>query len=99
MSDTHSEAALHSAYVRKEMLPEREPPVSQKGAVLWMRENLFSSIPNAIMTIVSLYVIYYVLSGVGPWMLGGIWDADSLSECRAIRNELYGEHQRSPVGP
>ncbi|MGR3640589.1 amino acid ABC transporter permease [Alterinioella nitratireducens] len=90
MSDTHSESALHTAYVRKEMLPERDPPASQKGAVLWMRENLFSSIPNAIMTVVSLYVIYYILAGIGPWMIGGIWDAESLTECRAIRDELYG---------
>lgn len=90
MSDTHSESALHTAYVRKEMLPERDPPTSQKGAVLWMRENLFSSIPNAIMTVVSLYVIYYILAGIGPWMIGGIWDAESLTECRAIRDELYG---------
>ena len=66
------------------------PPASQKGAVLWMRENLFSSIPNAIMTVVSLYVIYYILAGIGPWMIGGIWDAESLTECRAIRDELYG---------
>jgi general L-amino acid transport system permease protein len=43
------------------------------------------------MTIVSLYVIYWVLSHVTGWVFFGIWDAGSLTECREIRDELYGE--------
>ena len=30
-------------YVRDEMLPQQKPPASQSGAILWIRENLFSS--------------------------------------------------------
>jgi general L-amino acid transport system permease protein len=91
MSDTHAEVALATAYVRKEMLPEATPPASEMGALKWLRENLFSNWYNALMTVASLYVIYWVLSHVLGWLLFGIWDAGSLSECRAIRDERYGE--------
>ncbi|MCG3268167.1 amino acid ABC transporter permease [Yoonia sp. I 8.24] len=71
-------------YVRKEMLGQKAPPTSEVGPVRWVRENLFSSPMNAILTILSLYVVYVVVSHVGPWLVNGIWDADSLTECREI---------------
>ncbi len=82
MTNTNARAA----YVRTEMLPEQSPPSTVAGPVKWLRENLFSSIPNAVMTFVALYVVYYVLSHTLGWMVYGIWDAGSLSECREIRN-------------
>ncbi len=87
MSEIHSETALQTAYVRREMLDQQTPPVTAAGPVKWMRENLFSSIPNGIMTVLSLFVIYYILSHLLGWFANGIWDAGSLTECRAIRDE------------
>jgi general L-amino acid transport system permease protein len=87
MSGTHA----HSSFVRTEMLPEQTPPVTQTGAIKWLRENLFSSWINAILTILSIYVIYWVISHVAGWLFLGIWDAGSLSECREIRDATYGE--------
>ncbi len=78
------------SFVRTEMLPEQAPPTSQQGVVKWMRENLFSSVTNSILTILSIFVIYYVLSGILPWVVNGIWDAGSLSECREIRDARGG---------
>ncbi|MBV0913116.1 amino acid ABC transporter permease [Anianabacter salinae] len=89
MSDTHAQTVR---FVRQEMMPERAPPIREAGAVKWLRENLFSSWLNAILTLVSLYAVYYILSHVLPWMVFGIWDANSLTECRAVRDELYGEN-------
>jgi general L-amino acid transport system permease protein len=88
MSGVHAHTV---AYVRDTMMPEQSPPPTEAGAIKWLRENLFSSWFNAILTIVSLYVIYWVVSHVAGWMIFGIWDAGSLSECRQIRDELYGE--------
>ena len=90
MSEVHSETALNTAYVRTEMLPEQAPPVTAAGPIKWIRENLFSSIANTAMTLISLYVIYVILAAILPWMVYGIWDAGSLNECREIRDELYG---------
>lgn len=83
MSDTHAQTV---SYVRDTMLAESAPPTTEVGIVRWLRENLFSSWLNTILTVISIYVIYWILSHVGPWLLGGIWDAESLSECRQIRD-------------
>jgi general L-amino acid transport system permease protein len=88
MSDTH---AHHASFVRTEMLPEEAPPVLASGPIKWLRENLFSSWLNTILTILSLYVVYWILNHVTGWAVFGIWDAGSLSECREIRDERYGE--------
>jgi general L-amino acid transport system permease protein len=75
------------SYVRTEMLPEREPPVSERGIIKWMRENLFDGWFNSILTIVSIYVIWSLLAGIVPWLFQGVWQAGSLSECREILEE------------
>ncbi|WP_420857372.1 ABC transporter permease subunit [Marivivens marinus] len=72
------------SYVRTEMLPQQEPPLAEKGVFKWMRENLFSSVVNTLLTIASLIVIYVVVSTLAPWLLNSVWDADSLTECREI---------------
>ncbi|NIY99478.1 amino acid ABC transporter permease [Salipiger sp. HF18] len=87
MSDTHAQTV---AFVRDTMTEQQEPPLSQSGAYKWMRENLLSTPLNVILTLVSVWLIYSVLSHVMPWAVFGIWDASSLSECRTIRDELYG---------
>jgi len=87
MTDTSSQSV---SYVRETMLAESAPPVTEIGVVRWVRENLFSSWMNAILTVISIYVVYWILSHVGPWLLGGIWDAGSLSECREIRDKTVG---------
>ncbi len=88
MSEVHAQTV---AYVRDTMLPEESPPITEAGAVKWLRDNLFSSWLNALLTIASLFIIYWVLSHILGWIVYGIWDADSLTECRAIRDSLYGE--------
>jgi len=86
-----SSVNANTSFVRSEMLPQEAPPINAAGPVKWLRENLFSSWLNTILTLVSLYIVYWVLSHVTGWLVLGIWDADSLSECRTIRDELYGE--------
>jgi len=66
------------------MLAESAPPLTETGVVKWMRENLFSSWMNIILTLLSLWVIYIVLSIVAPWIYHSVWNAGSLVECREI---------------
>ena len=86
MTDTNTQGV---GYVRDKMLPEQSPPVGQKGAIKWMRENLFSSWMNIILTAISLYIIYIALSLVLPWAFGGVWNAGSLTECREVLFSFY----------
>lgn len=81
MSETHAQSVL---YVRDTMLPQQEPPITQKGAVKWVRENLFSSWLNAILTILSIYVVYTLVSHLYPWFANSVWTAGSLGECREV---------------
>ena len=85
MSDTHSETSV--AYVRETMLPQSEPPVAERGAVKWMRENLLSSWLNVILTLLSLYVIWIVVASLYPWLANSVWDAESLTGCREVLAE------------
>ncbi len=82
---THS-----AAFVRTETLPQLEPPATQRGIVKWMHENLFSTIPNGILTLLAIWVIYMVLSAALPWILGGVWTTSSLAECREVLDGATG---------
>lgn len=81
MSETHANTV---SQVRDTMLPQQAPPTTETGAIKWMRENLFSSWMNAILSILSIYVIYSILSGIAPWLYHSVWSAGSLSECREV---------------
>ncbi len=74
----------NQSYVRTEMLPAGEPPVSQKGLVKWARENLFSSPLNAVLTLASVIALYWLIQAIYPWFANSVWVAGSLTECRAI---------------
>jgi general L-amino acid transport system permease protein len=77
-------------FTRKEMLPPQAPPVSQIGVVRWMRENLFSGPLNSILTIVSILVVWWIISHIGPWFTNAVWYAGSLAECRQILDGATG---------
>jgi general L-amino acid transport system permease protein len=81
MSDTHARTV---AYVRDTMLPEAAPPVTERGAVKWLRANLFDGWLSTILTVLSLLVIAWLVAEIGPWLLRSVWNASSLSECRRI---------------
>ncbi len=72
------------AFVATEVIPESPPPARETGGVKWVRENLFSSVPNGILTLLALWFIYVILSSTLPWILNGIWTTSSLAECREI---------------
>ena len=72
------------SFVRSHMLPEAPPPTAETGAVKWLRENLFSSPANTLLTLVSAYVVLKIATGAAPWFINGIWDSPSLTACREI---------------
>ncbi len=87
MSDTHAHSV---SYVRDTMLPQSEPPAAQTGAIKWMRESLFSSVPYTILTLLALYVVYSLLAGFLPWLLGGVWTTANIRECREVLEGASG---------
>lgn len=79
------------SFVRTDMLPEQAPPASSVGVLGWLRENLFSSWINSVLTVVSLALIYLVLSGLLSWVFQSVWNANSLNECREVMNATWGD--------
>jgi len=88
MSDTHAETV---AYVRETMLPPEPPPLAETGAIKWLRENLFSGPLNIVLTLIGLGIVWLVASIVGPWLVHGVWNANSMAECRQIIAETWGQ--------
>lgn len=81
MSETHAQTV---GFTRTDMLPPLAPPVTERGAVKWMRENLFSTPLNIALTVFGAVIIYWLAASALPWWLNSVWNAGSLSECRQI---------------
>ena len=47
----------------------RKPPISQIGAILWLKTNLFSSWVNSVLTLASLYLLYIMIPPLLDWMI------------------------------
>jgi general L-amino acid transport system permease protein len=59
--------------------PDLPPPKTQVGIVGWLRANLFSSIPNTILTVVALYLLYLIVPPLLDW---AIFSADFVGDSR-----------------
>jgi general L-amino acid transport system permease protein len=77
-------------FIRTAMLPPQPPPVSTAGPIAWIRANLVSSWLNAILTLLAIIAVYEFLALALPWLLHGVWKADSLGECRDIIAQNFG---------
>ncbi len=77
----------HEPFVATGDIPASPPPSSAVGPIAWVRQNLFSSVSNTVMTLLGIYVIYSLLASVVPWLLlNSVWNASSLQDCRSIDN-------------
>lgn len=49
--------------------PGRKPPVMSTGAIAWLRENLFSSVFNSILTVVTAAFLIWLIGGSLLWFV------------------------------
>ncbi len=75
---------MTDTFHRTEMLPAQKPPVTERGAVKWGRENLFSGPFNTILTLLGLSIVFLLVQWLGPWLWNSVWNAESIQECRDI---------------
>ena len=47
----------------------REAPSDTKGIIHWVKEKLFSSFPNAILTLLGFYLVYVTIPPLLDWMI------------------------------
>ena len=71
--------------------PDLPAPFTTRGPVAWMRDNLFSSPLNIILTVVVAWVLYSIIPPMVNWMfIESVWTADSRVECWAKMEEAEG---------
>ena len=67
--------------------PNLPPPLGTVGVYGWLKNNLFSSISNSLLTILSVTLLYYLIVGLVDWvLLDAVFDANSRLECRKIND-------------
>ena len=70
------------SYVRTEMLEEQPAPLSEKGPVAWVKNNLFSSVPNTIMTLIGIWILYKIIPPFISFVfLESVWSGADRSVC------------------
>jgi general L-amino acid transport system permease protein len=65
--------------------PARAAPVNTVGAIPWLRNNLFASIPNAIVSVVILGVLGWALFNALQWGVFNAVTATDADLCQAAR--------------
>ncbi len=65
--------------------PDQPPPIGQRGIMLWLKTNLFSSWINTLMTLFSIYLLYLIVPPLLNWtVFDAVINATSRAECREI---------------
>jgi general L-amino acid transport system permease protein len=85
---------MAESFTRTDMLPALPPPVSERGLVKWLHENLLSTPFNMALTALALFFIGLLLWMAIPWFWNSVWNAGSLAECREIVAASAGEGAR-----
>lgn len=73
---------MTTSFVRSELVTPAAPPASLVGPVGWMRKNLFSTIPNTILTLVGAYVAYKLIwSFIDFTVVRAVWTGADREAC------------------
>ena len=73
------------SFVRAEMLAQTPAPASQRGAVNWLRKNLFATPVDAIMTLIGLIIVALVLPPFIRWaFIDAAWTGSDRSVCATV---------------
>jgi general L-amino acid transport system permease protein len=54
---------------KDDMISQRAAPVTSRGLVGWLRANLFSNIPNTILTLLAIYVLWLSIPSFIDWAI------------------------------
>ncbi|MFO1351991.1 MAG: amino acid ABC transporter permease [Gammaproteobacteria bacterium] len=75
-------AAVEPAHYPPGSHPDLPPPATSVGALAWVRKNLFSSLPNTILTLIALYLLYRIIPPLLDWVfLKADLDGESRAAC------------------
>jgi len=65
--------------------PDLPAPVFTRGPLGWIKENLFGSATNTVLTLLTLYLLYLILPPLLDWFfIDAAYEGASRKDCRAI---------------
>jgi general L-amino acid transport system permease protein len=70
------------AFVRTTSHPDLPPPSSQVGIIAWLRQNLFSSWLNTLLTLLAVYFLYTIIPPFVNWaILSADFSGETYKDC------------------
>jgi general L-amino acid transport system permease protein len=77
-------SAADTAYLRVSAAETLPPPTATAGILGWMRTNLFSSIPNTILTLVALAFVLWIVPPLLNFLIfHAVWSGSNRDACLA----------------
>ncbi len=74
-----------NAFVRGEMTPAMPAPSSRLGPVNWIRQNLFATPKDIILSVAALALLAYVLPGMLNWLIfNATWVGSDRTSCATV---------------
>ena len=55
-------------YIKNKRVEPRPPPIGSTGAIGWLRQNLFSSIFNGLLTLICIYGLILIIPAGIDWV-------------------------------
>ena len=78
-----STVADNPRYVRSDAVEAMPPPVLVRGPLAWLRENLFASPLQAILTLAALYLVYVAVPPIiNFFFIDAVWTGSDREACR-----------------
>lgn len=72
-------------FVREQLIPTSTPPVSGRGALTWLRQNLFSTPANAVLSILLLCLLTYIITPLLNWaIIDAVWSGSDRAACATL---------------
>jgi general L-amino acid transport system permease protein len=70
-------------YVQARQSEPLPPPMLVRGPIAWARQNLFSSVPNTILTLVVFYLLYLIIPPTVRFLfIDAVWSGADRASCR-----------------
>ncbi|WP_417709468.1 amino acid ABC transporter permease [Roseibium aggregatum] len=69
-------------HIRTEEAPRLPAPISTTGVIGWMRQNLFSSIGNTVLTVIGILIAYSLIAPLVQFaFIDAVWTGDNREAC------------------
>jgi len=69
-------------HIRTEEAPVMPAPVSTTGVIGWLRQNLFSSIGNTILTVIGILIAYWIIAPFVQFaIIDAVWTGSDRTAC------------------